>query len=430
MSATVNAPETHQKRLYAAMIRAIALFAALCAATLSSESRADRYAAFVADMETGEVLHARRADAPRYPASLTKVMTLYMTFEALEAGDLALDDVLTASAEAASRPASELGLAEGDTLSVEEAIRALVVQSANDVAVVLAEHLAEDEILFAAAMTERASALGLTSTRFMNASGLPDPRQRTTARDMARLAYAMHRDFPQYWPYFAETEFAWNGRTHHNHNSLVGRVDGVDGLKTGYIRASGFNVAATAERDGRRLIAVIMGGASPAVRDAHTRELIEAGFSALSARDVSRRLASLDVPRLNPIREQELLTAELSGQLRPAAMGSAGPAAAPVQVVFEERSGSEPGLVLAAGWSIQVGAYGSRAAAMARLETVADMDMSRLLSDAEPVTAALASHGRALWRARFSGLDADQARTACAYLQANGEPCFTVAPGS
>lgn len=412
------------------MIRALAVLAFLLVATLSSESRADRYAAFVADMQTGEVLHARRADAPRYPASLTKLMTLYMTFEALESGELALEDVLTTSAEAASRPASELGLATGDMLSVEDAIRALIVQSANDVAVVIAEHLAGDEALFAATMTERAQALGLASTHFANASGLPDSRQRTSARDMARLAYALRRDFPQYWAYFAETRFVWNGRVHHNHNTLVGLVDGVDGLKTGYIRASGFNVAATAERDGRRLIAVVMGGASPAVRDSHARELIEAGFAALSARDMSLRLASLDIPRLNPIREQELLTAELAGQLRPAAMGSAGPAAPPAEIVFEDTEGPAPVLLLSSGWSVQVGAYSSREAAMERLEAVANLDRNTGLRRASPVTAALSSNGVSLWRARFSGLDADQARSACARLEALGEACFTVAPGA
>ena len=413
------------------MIRLALLLAAFAAAMLSGESRADRYAAFVADMETGEVLHARRADAPRYPASLTKLMTLYMVFEALEAGDLALEDTLTASAEAAARPASDLGLAAGDTLTVDEAIRALVVQSANDAAVVIAEHLSVDEARFAAAMTERAAALGLAATRFANASGLPDQRQRTTARDMARLAYALRRDFPQHWGYFSETRFSWDGRTHRNHNTLIGRVDGVDGLKTGYIRASGFNIAATAERDGRRLIAVIMGGASPAVRDAHARELIEAGFTALAAREQGRRLASLQVPRLNPIREQELLTAELTGQLRPAAIGSAGPAAPPAQVVFEDTPQRRPAaLPLSRSWSVQVGAFGSRAAAMARLETVAAMDHDQALSGAEPVTAALSSRGRALWRARFSGLNADQARTICARLEARGEACFTVAPGA
>ena len=410
------------------MIRMVILVVLGFVIALPGESRAERYAAFVADMETGEVLHARRADSIRYPASLTKLMTLYMTFEAIEAGELTLETPLTASAEAASRPASELGLAAGDTLSVENAIRALVVQSANDVAVVLAEHLGGTEADFAAAMTARAEALGLTSTHFANASGLPDSRQRTTARDMARLAYALRRDFPQYWTYFGETSFVWNGRTHRNHNTLVGRVDGVDGLKTGYIRASGFNVAATAQRNGRRLVAVVMGGASSAVRDAHARELIEAGFAALQARDEGVRLAALELPRLNPIREQAVLTAELTGQLRPAAMGSAA-GAPPAQVVFADPADPvEAALALAPAWSVQVGAFGSQAAAMARLETVFEMDFSALLARAEPVAAPLSRGSNTLWRARFAGLDADQARTACAQLEARGEACFTVAP--
>lgn len=408
------------------MVRLAILIVLGLVIALPGESRAERYAAFVADMETGEVLHARRADSMRYPASLTKLMTLYMTFEAIEADTLTLETTLTASAEAASRPATELGLAAGDTLSVENAIRALVVQSANDVAVVLAEHLGGTEGEFAQAMTARAMEMGLTSTHFVNASGLPNSAQRTTARDMARLAHALHRDFPDYWSYFGETEFVWNGRTHRNHNTLVGRVEGVDGLKTGYIRASGFNVAATAQRGGRRLVAVVMGGASPAVRDAHARELIDAGFAALQARDEGVRLAALELPRLNPIREQALLTAELTGQLRPAAMGSATAVGAPAQVVFDEPAA--PTLSLTPGWSVQVGAFGSQAAALARLETVFDMDFAALLAQAEPVAAPLLRGQATLWRARFAGLDADQARAACAQLEARGEPCFTVSP--
>ena len=415
------------------MKRLCALIAIACAALLTGEARADRYAAFVADMQTGQVLHARRADSPRYPASLTKMMTLYMVFDALEAGELELETTLTASREAASRPASDLGLEPGDTLSVEDAIRALIVQSANDVAVVVAEHLGGDEVGFAADMTERGAQLGLTATRFANASGLPDSRQRTTARDMARLAHALHRDHADYWRYFAELRFRWAGRTHRNHNSLIGRVDGVDGLKTGYIRASGFNLAATAERDGRRLIAVVMGGASPSVRDAHAAELLEAGFTALTAREEGRRLASLNAPRLNPIREQELLTAELAGQLRPAAMGdSDGRAAPPARVIFDDEDVSAPARARtpAQHWSVQVGAFGSEAAARARLETVADMQLGAELRRAAPITAALAVNGRSLWRARFSGLSADQARSVCSAIEARGEACFTVAPGA
>jgi len=376
-------------------------------------------------MDSGQVLHARAADASRHPASLTKMMTLYHLFEALEAGELALDTVLPVSAEAASRPASRLGLREGESISVEDAIRALIIQSANDVAVVVAEHFAESESAFAADMTARAAELGLTDTVFKNASGLHHRQQRTTARDMARLAYILHRDFPQFAPYFAETRFTYNGTTHRSHNTLVGDMEGVDGLKTGYIRASGFNIAVTVERNDRRLVAIVMGGARPAVRDAHARELIEAAYATLNARDEGRLLATLNAPRLNPVREQRIMTAELAGRLRPIAVGSA-PAAPAVQAVFNDDPAVS--LPMPGDWAIQVGAYTSEAAARARLETVANLGVEPRLAEAEPVAESLTAGERSLWRARFAGLAADEARLACQRLEARSEPCFTVAP--
>ena len=382
----------------------------------------ERYAAFVADMDSGEVLHARRADAERYPASLTKLMTLYLTFEALEAERIALDTPLRTSNEAASRPASHLGLRPGETIRVQDAIRALIVQSANDVAVVIAEHLADTEAQFAVAMTEKARALGMANTRFKNASGLPDARQVTTARDIARLAHALRRDFADYWGYFSEEEFRWNGRTHHTHNALVGSLDGVDGLKTGYIRASGFNIATTAQRGEARLIAVVMGGASAAVRDAHTRDLIDAGFAALSSRNVGTHLAAMELPRLNPVREQALLTNELRGQIRPIAMGSA-PASPPVQIEMDE-----PRLSLRPEWAIQVGAFASTAAASARLESITAMISSELLQTSQTAIEPLSRSGRQLWRARITGLDAERARLACEELRRFEEACFAVGP--
>ena len=403
------------------------LILAAFALLIAPASAADRYAVFVADMQSGEVLHARSADAPRHPASLTKMMTLYRLFEALDAGEVALDTLLAVSAEAASRPASHLGLREGEALSVEDAIRALIVQSANDVAVVVAEHFAEDEAAFAADITARAAELGLADTVFRNASGLHDRQQRTTARDMARLAYALRRDFPQYAPYFAETRFSWNGQVHRSHNTLVGDMEGVDGLKTGYIRASGFNIAVTVERDERRLVAIVMGGARPAVRDAHARELIEAAYATLAARHEGRLLATLNAPRLNPVREQRIMTAELAGQLRPTAMGSAASAPA-VQLVFG--APAEAGMPLPGDWAIQVGAYASEAAARARLETIAMIGVYAGIADAEHIAQPLQAGGRRLWRARFAGLDADDARTACAQLEARSEPCFTVPPAN
>lgn len=405
------------------------ILAVLALLTPAAQAQAERYAAFVADMDTGVVLHARRADALRYPASLTKMMTLYMTFEALETGDLTLETQLTASREAASRPPSELGLDSGDTITVDEAIRALIVQSANDVAVVLAESQAETESAFARAMTERALALGLRSTNFTNASGLPDRDQQTTARDMARLAHALRRDFPQYWPYFAETQFTWSGTVHRSHNTLVGRLEGVDGLKTGYIRASGFHVAATAERGDRRLVAIIMGGASPAVRDAHARELIEAGYSALEAQEEGLQLAALNSPRLNPVREQEWLTAELRGTLRSSAVGSADriPAGG-IQIVFDGPQSSR--LDLERDWSIQIGAYGARDTAQARLASLIASDLTTLPDTASPATEPLRIGDSSLWRARLTGMDSETAREVCVEIVSRGEPCFTVAPGA
>lgn len=412
------------------MIRACLALLIVLAATISAGSAhaQSRSAAFVADMDSGQVLHARQADAPRHPASLTKMMTLYMLFEAIERGDVALTDTMTASAEAASRPASDLGLAAGDTIEVEQAIRALVVKSANDVAVVVAEHLSGSESAFAEAMTARARQLGLTSTTFRNASGLHDPAQLTTARDMARLAHALHRDFPQHFHYFAEERFAYDGATYRNHNSLVGRVEGVDGLKTGYIRASGFNVVTTSQRGEHRLVTVVMGGRTGSVRDAHAEELIEAAYTALDARAQSRLLASLDLPRLNPVRERELMTAELAGLDGPVAVGSNDGAPAAAVILADAAPLAEPRLVTEPAWAVQVGAYASQAAARARLES-----LSATLGDAEiaraaPVTEPVEREGRTLWRARFDRLDADAARRVCERLARMGEACFAVSP--
>ncbi|MGX6647923.1 D-alanyl-D-alanine carboxypeptidase family protein [Maricaulaceae bacterium MS644] len=418
--------------------RALALLLMFCAALTAPAVGQERYAAFVADMDSGEVLHAVRDTAQRHPASLTKMMTLYMLFDAVERGELTLESPLAVSAEAASRPASKLGVRAGTTISVEDAIRALIIQSANDVAVVVAEALAADEAQFAAAMTARAAGLGLTATRFNNASGLPDAGQITTARDMARLAFALRRDFPQFFHYFSEIRFRWGASTHTTHNSLVGRVEGVTGLKTGYIRASGFNIAVTAERSGRPLVAVVMGGASSGARDAHARELIEAAYTAMEARDTGVRLAALNIPRLNPIREQETLTAELAGMIRPTAMGSAGGGAPPARVAFAEDVAAAASsndaapirLATAAGWSIQVGAYASEIAARARLDAVAQLGVSDLLQGASPFAQPLESGQSRLWRARYAGLSADTARAVCERLSRRGEPCFTVAPNA
>lgn len=284
-------------------LRAFALLVLACLGTaLSATASAERYASIVVDAETDTVLHARHADAPRYPASLTKVMTLYMLFEEIDAGRISLDEKLPVSATAASMPPSNIRLDAGDTIRVRDAIKALVTKSANDVAVVVAERIGGSEERFAALMTVKARTLGMTSTRFYNASGLPDTRQLSTARDMARLAEAMLEDFGHHYDYFATRRFRWNGRTYKNHNELLGSVDGVDGIKTGYTRASGYNLMASAQRGESRVIAIMMGGRTARARNAHVADLIEAAYANVGAAErngpaVRTAIAFESVPR-------------------------------------------------------------------------------------------------------------------------------------
>ena len=226
-----------------------------------------RYASMVVDAESGQVLHAVNADTRNYPASLTKMMTLFLVFDALEKGTLRLDQPLPVSKRAAGMPPSKLGLKQGQTITVEDAILALVTKSANDVAVVIAEALGGQETTFAKMMTERAQELGMSRTTFRNASGLPNRGQKSTARDMVRLAQALMEDHDKYYHYFSTQSFTYQGRTYRNHNRLLKGYKGTDGIKTGYIRASGFNLVSSVERDGRRVIAVVFGGKTSRSRD-------------------------------------------------------------------------------------------------------------------------------------------------------------------
>jgi len=233
-----------------------------------------KYAGIVVDAKTGKTLYASSADAYRYPASLTKIMTLYMVFEELEAGRLSLGSNFTVSKYASGRPPSKLGLKPGSTIKVKDAILALVTKSANDVATVVAENIGGSEKKFAARMTRTARQLGMSKTTFRNPHGLPNSGQRTTARDMARLGIAIQERFPKYYGYFKTRAYKYKGRTYGNHNKLLGRVKGVDGIKTGYIRASGFNLVTSVNRNGRQIVAVVMGGRTGKSRNAQMTKLI------------------------------------------------------------------------------------------------------------------------------------------------------------
>ena len=291
---------------------AVAAVAALSFAAPAAAQ--DRYAAIVMDARTNEVLLEDQADEARYPASLTKMMTLYMIFEALERGEITMDTRLTASRNASRQPPSRLGLRRGDTITVDQAIRALVVQSANDVATMVGEHLGGSEARFAANMTARARDLGLRDTRFANASGLPDTRHRTTARDMATLSQAIWNDFPQHYHIFQTPNFSWRRSSGRNHNRLLGQVEGVDGIKTGYTRASGFNLATMTERNGRRVIVVVLGGETAAARDAQVAYLIEGAYQEYARREDPNAATFANMP-----------TRRLDVQLAPGALNASAP---------------------------------------------------------------------------------------------------------
>ena len=268
---------------------AAAAFVAGCTAStppeqvLSVPAPAQTYAAIVVDARTGATVFEVNSTSPRYPASLTKMMTLYLLFEALESGRITKDTQIPVSANAASQPPTKLRFRPGETIDVDSAIRALVVKSANDVAVAVGEYLGGSEEGFAATMTAKARQIGMRSTTFRNASGLPNDGQQTTARDMAVLGLALRARFPQHYHYFSDTDFMFRGKLVRGHNEMLGHVRGVDGIKTGYIRASGFNIVTSYDADGKRFVVVVMGADTARQRNAHAEALLERALNPTGA---------------------------------------------------------------------------------------------------------------------------------------------------
>src|SRR5580693_7566881 len=267
-------------------------------------ARAEDYsppsASIMVDGNTGAVLQASNPDAPRHPASLTKIMTLYLLFERLDAGKIKLDTPLKVSEHAADQDPTKLDLKPGQTIPVEDAIKGVVTRSANDAAVVIAESLGGSESEFAKLMTQKAHALGMSRTTYVNASGLPDDDQITTARDQALLGRAIQDRFPTYYKYFSLPAFVYHGVAIRNHDHLLGQVQGVDGIKTGFTRASGFNLVTSVHRDGRYVVAVVLGGRSSFQRDAHMRELIGAHIKEASLQRTAPAIAEHTAPRDEP----------------------------------------------------------------------------------------------------------------------------------
>lgn len=238
----------------------------------------NKKASLIIDYATQKTIHQYKADALRHPASLTKIMTLYLVFKALDTGRLSMEQALRVSKTATHRQPTKIGLKQNDTITVKHAISALVVKSANDIATVVAEAIGGTEEMFSRMMTREARQLGMKNTTFKNASGLPHPAQKTTARDMAVLATALIRDFPHYYYFFNQKFFYFRGKKYRSHNKLLKRYKGSDGLKTGYIRASGFNIVVSCVRHGHRLIAIIMGGRTGRARDNRAIRLLNQAY--------------------------------------------------------------------------------------------------------------------------------------------------------
>ena len=280
--------------------------------------RASRVAAmqlpaeFVMDVNSGRVLHAHNENVERHPASLTKVMTLYLLFEQLEAGRFKLDTEIPVSAHAAAQAPSKLGLRPGSEIEVEDAIKSIVTKSANDIAVAIGEAVGGSEDRFAEMMTRKARALGMSRTNYANASGLPNNEQVTTAHDQALLAKAIQERFPKYYRYFSTRVFNFAGRSIRNHNHLLGRVDGVDGIKTGYTAKAGFNLMTSVRRDGHHIVGVVLGGPSARIRDNRMAALLEnniddgaVGRTAIAAVEKEDEAAPAPREEIKPVQKAE-----------------------------------------------------------------------------------------------------------------------------
>ncbi|MEO1135350.1 MAG: D-alanyl-D-alanine carboxypeptidase [Pseudomonadota bacterium] len=426
-----------------------------------------KYAAFVVHADSGDVLFDRYSNGRRYPASLTKMMTLYLLFEELEAGRMTLDSKISVSAHAAGQPPSKLGLRKGTTIDVETAIKALVVKSANDVAAAVAEEISGSEWRFAQAMTTKARSLGMRRTTFRNASGLPNSKQVTTARDMATLGRRVMQDFPQYFHYFSVQRFTWNNRTYRTHNALVRTFNGADGLKTGYTRRSGFNLATSANRDGNRLIGIVLGGRSGATRDAHMRKILNTAFGRIKSKPtliaalhrkkpeprIKPTLAAMlaarqDAPTIasNEAMRAEIMTAAAAieaGDLPADSTDGIGKliALADTEDFNEFERTRLASLSVNDGmigegdldslgdfrWSIQIGAYSTKDMAQRELENaIAQAGMG----DRERIVLATPrENAKTLYRARITRLTEIEAAAACETLKDKSLSCFVVSDG-
>ncbi|MGI9367296.1 MAG: serine hydrolase [Ruegeria sp.] len=450
-------------RIFQNVVKSVCLIGLIVVVGTGMASANPKYAGLVIDTKTGKTLYASNADSSRYPASLTKMMTLYMVFDALDSGRITKKTRIRVSKNAAAEPPSKLGIRAGQTLSVEQAIYALVTKSANDVSTAVAEHLGGSESGFAQMMTSKAHALGMKKTTFHNAHGLPNSKQKTTARDMAQLGIALREHYPAHYHYFSTRSFKYGKARYTNHNRLLGSVKGVDGIKTGYTRASGFNLVSSVRKDGRSIVAVVMGGKTGASRNKHMQDLISrylhkasrSGNANLVAqapssfkiglpnvgpipkfRDNSdvrialayakpQTAAAFPVPLDRPVIGKEALVVSLNKQKAVVA-----PSKRPSNIVPNTNNTTGvDGVVTSStnvpsGWVVQIGATPDRATAE-QLLIEAQRRTGGMISGAQAFTIPTVRDGEQLHRARFAGFDGKaHAWKACRALKQKGYGCW------
>jgi len=389
------------------------------------ERSAPPYAHIVVDAETGKVISQSDADRTLYPASLTKIMTLLLVFEALDAKKVTLRSPVLFSTNAANMPPSKIGLKAKQSISIDNAIKSLVTKSANDVSVALAEKIGGSESRFAQMMNLRARQIGMTQTHFVNASGLHNPRQISSARDMAKLAMYAMKNYPHYYHYFSLKEFAFNGKVHKNHNHLMKTYRGMDGMKTGYIAASGFNLVATAKQGNTRLIGVVFGGRSANTRNTQMANILDAAFS--------KRTLNVENRSIRPIQPQQtskqpiLTLAPPSAPPKPFSEGTEYSQSLLKKLPPSQTATQTPQfqtLSMADSWSIQIGAFQDRVStdqALYRALKSLPAPLNRGNAVIIPLRTAEATW---VFRARIAGYTQDQAIQACRYL----DDCLTVSP--
>ncbi|MER9840290.1 D-alanyl-D-alanine carboxypeptidase [Mesorhizobium australicum] len=438
-----------------------------------ASSLAAKSAAIVVDAKTGKVLYSANADGRRYPASLTKMMTLYLTFEAMAKGKISRNSPVVFSAHASAEAPTKLGVKPGGSVAVETAILSIVTKSANDSATALGEMLGGNETNFARMMTAKARQLGMNGTVFRNANGLPDPGQFTTARDMATLGIALREHFPQYYGYFAQRSFLYGRQRINGHNRLLGRIKGVDGIKTGYTRASGFNLVSSVNDGNRRLVAVVMGGTSGGSRDNQMAGLINTYLPRASTRGGGDLVAKADSNAISALAKVLLPKHDApTPDEKPAAVAEADTAVADDATVAQGDSEDEdtaeaeaPKLVVPAkkvktvivsapkvataqivaayaeptpvvdpvntasvppGWAIQVASSPKQSEAQAFLDKTIKQ-APKVLADASGFTVAFDKDGATYYRARFGGFGSkDAAWKACTALKKKKIECYAV----